>query len=345
MPAPSSALNLVCCRPEFSEALREEWSANGGKARVITAGLVGGGHLPATPLVFEHQRLPNAQFIPRHQLKPITDATWQAVMGTLQQAHHRWTLHAWSVPGDQQARVDGVAHTLVRLAHKQGPGLEDLNRPPHRAEKMDDALVLQLCLTEEGLWHSTAPMSALTARQPAGLLRMKDDPQAPSRSYLKVEEAFYRMNEWPQPGQRVIDLGAAPGGWTLAFAKRGSHVIAIDNGPLRLPDPGPGWGSVEHLRQDGLLYTLPAGAPPVDWLVADMLVAPGRVVSLLRHWLKGPSMLRFVVNMKLPEGSPMAAIRPLQDMMAHHTEFRTSIRHLYHDREEITVMGQRRKTG
>lgn len=335
-----NTLDLICCRPEFTDALREEWTGFGFTARKIVPGLVGANGLPKEPLVFEHQRLPSALFTPAAHLKPISDETWNSIMGKLCSAQHRWTTHAWSIPGEQQKRADGIANTLLRIARNLGPKLEDLHRPPHRAERMDDALVLQLCLTPEGLWHSTAPIAALSSRHPAGVTRMKDDPQAPSRSYLKIEEAFYRMNEWPQAGQRVIDLGAAPGGWTLAFAKRGCDVIAIDNGPLRLPEPGVDWGRVTHLRQDGLVYSPPNDSPPVDWLVADMLVTPGKVTGLLQRWLKRPAMKRFVVNMKLPEGPPMSAIRPLQRLMNEQGAFRATIRHLYHDREEITVMGQ-----
>jgi 23S rRNA C2498 (ribose-2'-O)-methylase RlmM len=340
MSAARTCQHLIICRPEFSAAVRDEGVAGGGQARIVVPGLVAADRLPSAPLIFEHQRMPASGFIPAADLKPISDATWHTVMDKLQAAQHRWTLHAWAIPNDQQARVDGVANTLLRLARKLGPRLDDLFRPPHRAEKMDDALVLQLCLTSEGLWHSTAPMSDLSCRQPGGAVRMKDDPLAPSRSYLKMEEAFHRLGEWPVPGQRVVDLGAAPGGWTLAFAKRGCHVIAVDNGPLKLPAPGPGWGTIEHRMTDGLTYMLPPDSPPVDWLVADMLVPPARATDMLRAWLQRPAMRRWVINIKLPQGSPLTALRPLQQLLAQHGEFRSSMRHLYHDREEITLLGQ-----
>ena len=45
-----------------------------------------------------------------------------------------------------------------------------------------------------------------------GQRRMADDPLAPSRSYLKVEEAYGVLGREPQPGETICDLGAAPGG-------------------------------------------------------------------------------------------------------------------------------------
>lgn len=340
MHASGPVTHLFRCRAEFAPALRDELSDLGHPARVLLPGLVAAHGLPVEPLIFEHQRLPNARLIPNADLKPISDATWHAILGDVVAAQHRWTLHVGGLPNELEPRADGVANTLLRLARKLGPTLDDLSRPPHRAERMDDALVVQLCLTPDGLWHSTAPMSALTSRQPGGAVRMKDDPQAPSRSYLKVEEAFFRMNEWPQPGQQVVDLGAAPGGWTLAFAKRGCHVMAVDNGALKLPAPGPGWGSVEHLKADGMTFALPGGHPPVDWLVADMLVPPVRVISLLRNWLRDRAMKRLVVNMKLPEGAPLPAVRTLQALLDSEPRFQGHVRHLYHDREEVTLMGR-----
>lgn len=335
--SPSS--HLVRCRPEFSAALRDELAEQHLASRLVQPGLVACTGLPERPLIFEHQRMPEAGWLPAACLKPISESTWSTVMGHLATARHRWTLHVWALPGELQARAEGIAQTLLRLARRWAPGLDDLERPPHRAERMEDALVLQLCLTPEGLWHSTTPMHRLSCRQPGGAVRMKDDPRAPSRSYLKIEEAFYRLQAWPQPGQRAVDLGAAPGGWTLAFAKRGCQVVAVDNGPLKLPPPEPGWGNVDHRRVDGLTFPAPTACDPVDWLAADMLVAPGRVADLLERWLQGPAMRRFVINVKLPEGPPLIALKPLRRLLERATAFRTEIRHLYHDREEVTLLG------
>ena len=47
-----------------------------------------------------------------------------------------------------------------------------------------------------------------------GPRRMADDSRAPSRSYLKIEEAYGLIGRQPGPGETVADLGAAPGGWS-----------------------------------------------------------------------------------------------------------------------------------
>jgi len=77
----------------------------------------------------------------------------------------------------------------------------------------------------------------------------------------------------PEANQSVIDLGAAPGGWSHAFLKRGCMVTAIDNGPMKLRHP-----ALVHQMTDGIRFE----PRPVDWLVADMLVAPGISSSMPR---------------------------------------------------------------
>lgn len=54
-----------------------------------------------------------------------------------------------------------------------------------------------------------------------GQRRMADDTQAPSRSYLKVEEAYIVLGREPQPDETVVDLGAAPGGWSYSGPSAG----------------------------------------------------------------------------------------------------------------------------
>lgn len=51
-----------------------------------------------------------------------------------------------------------------------------------------------------------------------------------SRAEFKIMEAFSEFGI--RPPQVAIDIGAAPGGWSLFLAKKGASVIAIDSGRL-----------------------------------------------------------------------------------------------------------------
>ena len=78
-----------------------------------------------------------------------------------------------------------------------------------------------------------------SAADAMGIIRLKMPGKAPSRSTLKMEEAIHwfmttkQQTELIKNGMTVVDLGAAPGGWTWQFVQRDCLVTAIDNGPMR----------------------------------------------------------------------------------------------------------------
>lgn len=173
-----------------------------------------------------------------------------------------------------------------------------------------------------------------------GARRMADDPLAPSRSYLKVEEAYLVLGREPGPEETVCDLGAAPGGWSYSAAKRGAHVVAVDNGPLKggaLDHP-----RIEHRREDAFGFA-PEGGAACDWLFCDMVEDPHRILrEIVEPWLARRGCRRFIVNLKFGRVDPVALLRELRgpdSPIAKHAP-ETRIRHLYHDREEFTLVGE-----
>lgn len=171
-----------------------------------------------------------------------------------------------------------------------------------------------------------------------GQRRMADDPAAPSRSYLKTEEAFVVLGREPGEGETVADLGAAPGGWSYSAAKRGARVVAVDNGPLKggaLDHP-----LIEHRREDAFRFRPEAGAR-FDWLFCDMVEDPRRVLELIGQWTRGRWCRHFVVNLKFGHADAIALIEQLQ--RSSESPLRgcatAHVRHLFHDREEITLVG------
>ena len=169
---------------------------------------------------------------------------------------------------------------------------------------------------------------------------MADDALAPSRSYLKVEEAYVALGREPQASETVCDLGAAPGGWSYSAAKRGATVLAIDNGPLKggaLNHP-----RIEHRRADAFKFSPEPGCR-FDWLYCDLVEEPHHVVrQLVEPWLAQRWCRRFVINLKFGRVDPIALLRelrgPSSPLVRHAVNVR--IHHLYHDREEFTLMGE-----
>lgn len=173
-----------------------------------------------------------------------------------------------------------------------------------------------------------------------GQRRMADDPLAPSRSYLKVEEAFVVLGREPAAGETVCDLGAAPGGWSYSAAKRGARVVAVDNGPLKggaLDNP-----LIEHRREDAFKFA-PAEGEVFDWMFCDLVEEPHHVLeNLIAPWLQRGWCRRFVIILKFGRTDPQALLRTVRApggvFATHATSLR--IRHLYHDREEFTLVGK-----
>ncbi|QSA96059.1 23S rRNA (cytidine(2498)-2'-O)-methyltransferase RlmM [Methylococcus sp. EFPC2] len=173
-----------------------------------------------------------------------------------------------------------------------------------------------------------------------GIPRLRFPRNAPSRSTLKLEEAFHTFLEEPeralQPGMKAVDLGAAPGGWTWQLVRRSLRVTAVDNGPMapELLDSG----IVEHLRADGFRYRPPS---PVDWLVCDMVEQPARIAALVARWLAEGYARQAIFNLKLPMKKRYEEVERCRDIIARSLEqagvgYALAFKQLYHDREEVT---------
>ncbi|MDH5246056.1 MAG: 23S rRNA (cytidine(2498)-2'-O)-methyltransferase RlmM [Betaproteobacteria bacterium] len=186
-----------------------------------------------------------------------------------------------------------------------------------------------------------ASISPWASRWTMGIPRLRMPGGAPSRSTLKLAEAFVtflgdREPELLRAGMRAVDLGAAPGGWTWQLARRDLRVIAVDNGPLKgvvATDP-----LVTHLRADGLSY-LPKH--PVDWMVCDIVEQPSRIAALVARWLGEGYARHCVFNLKLPMKRRHDEVRrcaaTIREALAKAGVKHTlALRQLYHDREEVT---------
>ena len=176
-----------------------------------------------------------------------------------------------------------------------------------------------------------------------GYPRLRFPRQAPSRSTLKLEEAWLQLMS-PQeaeaslkPGFRAVDLGAAPGGWTWQLVNREMKVFAIDNGPM--DDGLMASGRVTHLREDAFTFK---PRYPVEWLVCDIVDKPARVLKLMEKWLLNQWCRFAVFNLKLPMKKRWQTVIQLLDQLETSLseaglDYVLRAKQLYHDREEITV--------
>lgn len=186
------------------------------------------------------------------------------------------------------------------------------------------------------------------ARFPGGIVRLKSPASAPSRSTLKLEEAWKvfipedLVLDYLGGGKQAVDLGAAPGGWTWQLVNQGMMVTAVDNGSMN--EELMASGQVTHVRADGYQWRPKRG---VDWMVCDIVDHPRRTTHMVVDWLVNKLCRYTVFNLKMPMKKRYDEWLICRDILEQglgesEMTFKIKARHLYHDREEITCFVERK---
>ena len=154
----------------------------------------------------------------------------------------------------------------------------------------------------------------------------------PSRAYLKFWEACTVWRAWPQPGERCLDLGASPGGWTWAAATLGAQVTAVDRAPL---DPSVAALPGVTTRQENAFALDPATQDPVDWLLCDVVAYPDRLLALVTSWIASCRAGRIVCTIKFQGETDHATASAFAVIPG------ARLLHLFHNKHELTFLWQR----
>ncbi len=129
-----------------------------------------------------------------------------------------------------------------------------------------------------------------------GIIPIKEDKQAPSRAFHKLDEVFVRLGKFPNKAERVMDVGSFPGGWTWVLSDLAAHVISVDtvelNGPVALRK------NVEGIKKDAFKLT-PKEIGPLDWFFSDIICEPSRLFSLINEWRESGLVRNFICTIKI----------------------------------------------
>lgn len=161
-----------------------------------------------------------------------------------------------------------------------------------------------------------------------GEVTFAEDRQAPpNRAYLKLWDAFTRIGQRPQPGERCLDLGASPGGWSWVLHETGASVVAVDKAPL-----APRIAALPRLkyRRDSAFALDPATIEPVDWLCSDIVCYPTRLLTLVKRWLDSGRAKHFVCTLKFQGETDHATAREFAAIPG------SQLMHLFHNKHELT---------
>ena len=327
-------MHLHTCQPGYEPALVDEFDgleiavASSGPGWVLTEG----DSLPAE-LVFRHRTLVDAEEVVGVSVNALAGglADWFLESCRDERFERPWPL-VIDAAGDEKG--------LRRRAASVGKQfLELIRRKTSRVARL--AIEGSGAAGGRGLHAFFVDFDRLRAAREViagGQRRMADDPDAPSRSYLKVEEAYGILGETPQADQVVVDLGAAPGGWSFSAAERGAQVVAVDNGPLKAGATD--HPRIAHRREDA--FDFEVTGDPVDWLFCDLVEDPYHVLEdILEHWVERRWCRAFVVNLKCGRTDVSRLLGRLKAPAGILAEgcVTLRVRHLFHDRDEITVVG------
>jgi len=250
-----------------------------------------------------------------------------------------WALDCWTAPALYPIASVGAAADVLRGMqrnwasygagyHRRMALIED-RLPPLRPRPLvfpaapPASHLGAWTLLEPGLLLASA---TTTSPVPRGEWLFEEDHIGPpSRAYLKLYEALTRLGVRPGPGERCIDLGASPGGWSWVLARLGADVLAVDRAPLdpRLSVP---------IRLESAFGMMPE---PADWLFSDVIAYPARLLALVRRWIDAGCGGRIVCSVKF-QG---ATDHETADAFAAIPGGR--LVHLFHNKHELTFLWAR----
>jgi 23S rRNA (cytidine2498-2'-O)-methyltransferase len=163
---------------------------------------------------------------------------------------------------------------------------------------------------------------------PNGEFEFDEDKEGPpSRAYRKLWEALVLAGAMPGSGEKCVDAGASPGGWTWALAGLGAEVLAIDRADLESRIAG--LPNVRTMRHDA--FTLkPDDIGEVDWLCSDVICYPPVLLKWVEAWLESGLARNFVCTIKMQGGS---FDKSTTDRFAAIPGSR--VLHLWHNRHEL----------
>ncbi len=161
--------------------------------------------------------------------------------------------------------------------------------------------VIDVALIEPGQWfvgcHRT---TSRVASWPGGVPPLELPEHAVSRAYLKIAEALDWASLPMSRGDRIIELGSAPGGASQAMLEAGLDVIGVD--PAEMAEEVLANPRFTHIRTRSIEASRKVFRH-VQWLAADMNVAPqytlDAVESIVTH--PGVHIRGMLLTLKLPD--------------------------------------------
>ncbi len=318
---------LLTTRESYEGDLVEELVARKKKARVVAPALVaanGVGDLPHE-LMFARQGFETSLIGSPTEVEPL--------VGMIPADVKPFALHVWTPDSDRTKDLTPVRDRLEAFLQK---ALESKGLVTDTHIRKHGGYIVQVAVGKPD-WCAAGitPAGHAISLAPGGRSRMRLPGDRPSRSARKLEEAFAWLGIEPGAGDSCVDLGAAPGGWTYVLLRRRARVVAVDLG--RLDPELMSNRSLTYVRANAFQFE---PDEPVDWLVADLAYRPLEVAAMLAKWARRNWAGMLVANIKLPMKTKVDLLARVFDVLQNGGWRDVRARHLYHDRDEITLFAR-----
>lgn len=212
-------------------------------------------------------------------------------------------------------RAQLIQDKLIKIKPKKF----DLNSP------LPEGTMSAWCLIEnDQILFSTETDSSL----PLGEIHFNEDKSnPPSRAYLKLWDFFTKEKLYPKKGQKVVDFGSCPGGWTWVLQGLGCEVISIDRSPL-----APQIAQLSNIQfiQRNAFTLKPQDLGPIDWFFSDIICYPDKLYELITEWRESGLCHNFVCTIKFQGPTDFKATEKFSAIPG------AKVQHLFHNKHELT---------
>ncbi len=234
--------------------------------------------------------------------------------------------------------LTAAAMQLLDVLQKKTDG----RRAKHGGAEPSRHLVRVLLADAWGAWVSVqrvqTGLSMLTWPTvfPAGRALDEGGRNAPSSAHRKLTEALSYLQVGPGPDDVVLDLGAAPGGWSHVALSTGARVIAVDRAALDSDIAN--HPRLTHVRADAFSY-VPEQQP--TWLLCDVIAEPERALQLARTATTSRVLVGCVVTLKLTRPVDVAFLNKARAVARGTPGWFGRCKQLVANKMEVTLMMRR----
>lgn len=216
----------------------------------------------------------------------------------------------WQLWNVKKEKIDSISHA-IRVLKANGKNWLNLDYKWHRRSsliqdglpkvKIPDVVRGQTVPAVKcGAWFLEEPgllcfSTDISLPFKNGIIPIKEDKQAPSRAFHKLDEVFARLGRFPGKNEKVMDLGSFPGGWTWVLSQLSGHVISVDT--VALEGAVAKLTNVEGLKKDAFkLKPIDVGA--IDWFFSDIICEPSKLYKLVIDWKDSGLVKNFICTIK-----------------------------------------------